>query len=247
MRRLLAGLAAATLLAAAPARAADPDARLLMSSGDVRVIRTDRGWTAMQPLARGDALRAGDTIVTGDDGRVQIRFSDGALVTLQPRSRFRIDEYRFDARGQRSFMSLLRGALRTTTGAIGKRSHEDYRLSTPTATVGIRGTDYAAEETVCDPRCAPGASAGLRVTVNEGRVVVTSRAGSVEVGAGASVLVGAPNALPRLDGASRPAGAARPGASATRAPAGGAGPAPPAGAPATGEAPVLPPAPTRPP
>lgn len=178
---------AALLLGPLPAMAAD--GQLLASSGDVRVLRADKGWTAVQPLLRGDALRAGDTLITGEDGRVQVRFADGALITLQPNSRFRIDEYRFDANGQRSFFSLLKGALRTSTGAIGKRSYDDWRLRTPTATVGVRGTEFTAEETVCEPQCAPGAPPGLRVTVTEGRVVVASRGASVEVPTGATLFV----------------------------------------------------------
>lgn len=183
---------AALLLGPLPAIAAD--GQLLAATGDVRVLRADKGWTAVQPLLRGDTLRAGDTIITGDDGRVQVRFADGALITLQPNSRFRIDEYRFDANGQRSFFSLLKGALRTSTGAIGKRSYDDWRLRTPTATVGVRGTDFTAEETVCEPQCAPGAPPGLRVTVTEGRVVVASRASSVEVPTGGTLFVPAPDA-----------------------------------------------------
>ena len=208
---LLRIVAAALLLQTLPAGAATSDALVLMVTGDVRVLRSARDWTSMRPLARGDTLQSGDTIVTGDDGRAQLRFSDGALVTLQPRSRFRIDEYRFDADGQRGFFSLLRGAMRTTTGTIGKRSHDDYQLRTPTATVGVRGTEFEVEHTECDPQCSPGNRAGLRVTVHEGRVVVTGRTGTVEVPAGSSVHMGAAGAAPTLSVTrTGPAPAARP-------------------------------------
>src|SRR4051812_4924718 len=45
-------------------------------------------------LTKGADVEAGDTIDTGS-GRVQLRFSDGAYVSLQPGSRFRIDEYNY--------------------------------------------------------------------------------------------------------------------------------------------------------
>lgn len=195
-RWLLQAIAALLLMQLVPAAAASSDALLLMVTGDVRVLRSARDWTSMHPVARGDALQSGDTVVTGDDGRAQLRFSDGALVTLQPRSRFRIEEYRFDSEGQRGFFSLLRGALRTTTGSIGKRSHDDYQLRTPTATVGVRGTEFELEHTECDPQCSPGGRAGLRVTVHDGRVVVSNRAGTVELPAGSSVHVGSVDAAP---------------------------------------------------
>lgn len=194
LRRLAAFLALLTGFAALPAFAAD--ATLLVVSGEVRVIRA--GDPPRGEARSGDELRSGDLIVTRGDGRAQLRFSDGAIVSLQPDTQFRIDDYRFDPQQQRGFFTLLRGAMRTATGAIGKRDRSDYRMRTPTATIGIRGTVYLAEETVCDPRCAPGARAGLRVSVSEGRIAVRSDAGEIEVGEGSAAEVSSPDALPRL-------------------------------------------------
>ena len=132
----------------------------------------------------GYEIQSGDTLITGYDGRVQIRFSDGSLVSMQPRTEFRIDRYRYDTADQRSFFSLAAGAIRTVSGMIGKRNPADYRLSTPAATIGIRGTQFVVEQTVCDPGCYPGNSAGLRVAVTEGHVVVGNRAGFIEIPAG---------------------------------------------------------------
>ena len=139
--------------------------------------------------ANGSLVTAGDTIVTGAGGRAQIRFSDGSLISLQPRSEFRIDDYQFDMAQQRGFFSLVRGALRTISGAVGKRDPADYRMTTPTATIGIRGTEFLVEETVCTPACHPGRTAGLRVAVSAGRVVVYNAAGSIEVPAGSATYV----------------------------------------------------------
>jgi hypothetical protein len=186
-------LVLATLLAG-PAQAAD--GRLLAAAGEVTVDRPEAGGLRSIPVDAGFELQSGDTIRTGAQGRAQIRLSDGAIFSLQPRTVFRIDEYRFDAQEQRGFFSLLRGALRTATGRIGKRDHDDYRLQTPTATVGIRGTQYMAQETVCDPGCWPGDRAGLHVSVTEGRIAVTNDFGSIEIGAGEAARV-APASAPR--------------------------------------------------
>ena len=166
------------------------EARLILVAGDVRLDRAGAGLSARLPSpAIGSLVGAGDTIVTGTDGRAQIRFSDGSLVSLQPRSEFRIDDYRFDMAQQRGFFSLVRGALRTISGAVGKRDPADYRMTTPTATIGIRGTEFLVEETVCTPACHPGRTAGLRVAVSAGRVVVYNAAGSIEVPAGSATYV----------------------------------------------------------
>ena len=167
------------------------EARLILVAGDVRLDRTPgRPAAASHGAGQRHALvTAGDTIVTGVDGRAQIRFSDGSLVSLQPRSEFRIDDYQFDMAQQRGFFSLVRGALRTISGAVGKRDPADYRMTTPTATIGIRGTEFLVEETVCTPACHPGRTAGLRVAVSAGRVVVHNAAGSIEVPAGSATYV----------------------------------------------------------
>src|SRR5690606_18862335 len=98
---------------AQPALAAD--GRALVASGSVTV---QRGPVAPAPVSTGTEFESGDVIRTGADGRVQIRFTDGAIFSLQPGTTFRIDDYRFDANSQRGFYFLVRGALRTISGAI---------------------------------------------------------------------------------------------------------------------------------
>ena len=93
-----------------------------------------------RPLARGAELDSGD-IVRTNEGRAQIRFSDGSYVSLQPNTDFAISDYKFEGKSDdRGFFGLVRGAMRTVTGAVGRVNRNSYRITTPTATVGIRGT-----------------------------------------------------------------------------------------------------------
>lgn len=195
-RLVVSALFAVVLAGLAPAVAEAADAKVIAAAGQAVVVSRMQGTE--RPLAAGSELAEGDTVRTGPDGRLQIRFSDGGLVSLQPSTTFAIEEYRYGNGGQRSFFSLLRGAVRSATGAIGKTNRDDWRLQTPTATVGIRGTEFLAEQTVCDPVCSPGPSAGLRVTVNDGRIAVVTAAGLLEVGAGQSAIVDSPGAIPQL-------------------------------------------------
>src|SRR5688572_16067665 len=76
-----------------------------------------------RPLNTGAELDSGDTVKTGNGGRAQIRFTDGSYVSLQPNTDFAISEYRFSGKpaddSDRGFYGLVRGAMRTVTGAIG--------------------------------------------------------------------------------------------------------------------------------
>src|SRR5476651_1885636 len=49
-----------------------------------------------RPLAKGGLVFSGDTINTDNTGRAQIRFTDGAYMSLQPQTQFRVDDYRYD-------------------------------------------------------------------------------------------------------------------------------------------------------
>jgi FecR protein len=93
-------------------------------------------------LTKGADVLSGDRIVT-TNGRAQLRFTDGAFVSLQPNTTFEVREYRFDGKTdgtEKGFFGLLRGAMRTVTGLIGRVNRSAYQIQTPTATVGIRGT-----------------------------------------------------------------------------------------------------------
>jgi len=95
-----------------------------------------------RPLAKGGEVLAGDRVVTRN-GRAQLRFSDGAYVSLQPNTTFEVREYNYDGKTdgtERGIFGLLRGAMRTVTGLIGRVNRNAYQIQTPTATVGIRGT-----------------------------------------------------------------------------------------------------------
>jgi hypothetical protein len=98
-------------------------------------------------LKRRSEIFEGDTITTEQGARCQIRFSDGSLLGLPEASQFRVDEYEFGASDQdkeKAIYSLLKGGMRTITGAIGKKKPDNYRVNTPVATIGIRGTAYHA-------------------------------------------------------------------------------------------------------
>lgn len=160
-------------------------AEVTLTEGDTILIR---GVSFSTPVRRDVPIRSGDRIRTGRDGRVQLRFADGAQMSIQGGSEFRVDSYVFDQDRQRSFFELIKGSIRVVSGRIGKRDPQDWRLTTPTATIGIRGTEFTVDQTVCPASgCTDGLVSGLKVTVIAGRVSVTNLAGTVEVPAGTTL------------------------------------------------------------
>jgi hypothetical protein len=134
---------------------------------------------AMTKIATGDKVYVGQTIVTGADGEVHIVTEDSGLIALRPNSRFRIDRYQ--AKGEDTdevAFSLFRGALRSITGWIAKHNPSAYSLNTPTATIGVRGTDH---ETIVLDAAENGGQPGTYDTVYEGATVMKTTQGSLDV------------------------------------------------------------------
>src|ERR1700674_5026662 len=105
----------ALALSSSCAHAVDAAGRIEFVTGNVVIV--DRAQQS-RPVEKGTALNEGDTVMT-NDGRAQLRFSDGGHFSLQPNTHFRIDEYRYrgnDDSGDHVFVSLLKGGLRTISG-----------------------------------------------------------------------------------------------------------------------------------
>ncbi len=120
----------------------------------------------------------GQTITSGPEGEVQLVTEDGGIIAVRPNTVFRVDEYKAEGdSSDRIFMSLLKGAVRSITGWVGKYNHAAYRITTPTATIGIRGTDH--ETTVIDG--GDGDEPGTYDHVNEGATELKTPQGSAEV------------------------------------------------------------------
>lgn len=165
-------------------------AAVVFATGNASIIAADGSTRRAE---RGTPLEAGETVDTGD-GKAQLRFRDGATISLQPGTQFRIEQFRFTEQNGRAaeedmvVMRFLKGALRAVSGLIGKQKREQYRMDTAVGTIGIRGTEYAS---------TMGAD-GLSVTTYVGLVEVCNTAGCSQVGPGQTLVVPDPNTRPRL-------------------------------------------------
>ena len=113
----------------------------------------------------GSQVRVHDQIVTSTNGHVHIRFVDDALISVRPDSRLEITRYDYDpARPTLSTVKfdLIEGITRAISGKAAKAARQRFRLNTPIAAIGVRGTDFTVS-----------AKAGsTRALVNEGSIVL---------------------------------------------------------------------------
>jgi len=192
---------AAVISAAFPLTTLGAAARVEFAIGSVSALAADGRERA---LAKGAEINAGDTIQTMD-GRAQLRFSDGGYISLQPNTRFKVEEFSFNGKAdgsEKGFFSLVKGSLRAITGAIGHTNKNAYRVNTPVATIGIRGTEYLAQY-----------DTKLLVKVGDGAVYLLNDNGDLILYKGQVGEVGGPSDKPKYSndelsvGAAGPAGA----------------------------------------
>lgn len=179
------------------------------------------GEGAARAAARNDAIASGAVITTGDKSHAVLKFEDGQVVVMQPNSTFQVREYRFEPKQVEKSniaFTMLKGGMRFITGLIGQRNREAFRLATPNATIGIRGTEFMAVM----------ANNSMYSQVVTGSIGVTNSAGTAVLTAGQTALTVSATALTTtIPAATVPAGTftqlgAIPVPPATPAPAGGA-------------------------
>jgi hypothetical protein len=116
-------------------------------------------------LKPGSPVRVHDQIVTSTNGHVHIRFVDDALVSVRPDSRLEITRYDYDpARPALSAVKfdLIEGVTRAISGKAAKAARQRFRLNTPIAAIGVRGTDFTVSVK----------AGSTRALVNEGSIVL---------------------------------------------------------------------------
>src|SRR3954468_8146836 len=118
--------------------------------GEVKVVKgaahIERGAERLA-LRVGMPVREADRVVTGADGTVGITFADNSLLSIGPNSDFAIERYVFDSTTHvGEFDSRLsKGSLAGVSGKIVKQSPEAMRVHTPSAIMGVRGTDFVVQ------------------------------------------------------------------------------------------------------
>lgn len=174
-------------------------------AGDITLL-TGRATAAgvsgeIRPLAKDGVVYPGEMINTGPNSYLNIKFTDGGRVLLRPNSRFQIEEYSYKERAGttaetsspnveaepegNSLFRLLKGGFRAVTGMIGERNRDNYKVRTPVATIGIRGTDFEAR--FCQSDCfdiSPAPADGLYTGVFNGGIQLGNETGTFDRDAG---------------------------------------------------------------
>jgi len=132
----------------------------------------------------GSGVESYDTIRT-QKGKTSIQFLDDTRVDVTQNSKLIIDEFVYDPNTSTGSLSLKAsfGTVRYASGQIAKNSRQNVKIKTPTAVIGVRGTDFSmtVDETgsstiILLPSCSGNGSTAICVV---GEIEVSSDIGTV--------------------------------------------------------------------
>ena len=125
---------AAAALAFAPVAQAQPDGFVVAVIQQAHIDAK----TGKRVLMPAQAIYSGDRITTDAIGNAQIKFRDDTKLVVGPNSALVIDAFVFDKNdtARQVSISAIKGAFRFISG---KSPKDVYKITTPTATIGVRG------------------------------------------------------------------------------------------------------------
>jgi hypothetical protein len=140
-------------------------ARVAVSVGDATKVSSAG---RVESLQVGSLLAAGDRVRTGPDAVAILVFSDEGRISLRSDSELLIRHYEIDPAGvkTRIELELLKGTVRQISGNASRNQPERYRLNTPIAVIGVRGTDFLAKTS----------GDAVEAFVHEGKIVLVPHA-----------------------------------------------------------------------
>jgi hypothetical protein len=125
-----------------------------------------------QVLAEGVAIHMDDLISTGVAARLEVGFDDGSMLRVGENAQIKVDRFVYQPQGSTNVLQLtVVGPFRFISGKLTKIAGSDASVTTATATIGVRGTDFWGGPI----------DGAFGVFLIEGAVSVTNNAGTVSM------------------------------------------------------------------
>ncbi len=117
------------------------------------VVKTSKGNATLErageklAVSVGSKVLVNDHVMTGPDGAVGIMLRDNTMLSAGPNSSLQMNKFAFDTTTNAGVIdaSVKRGTVAVISGKIAKSTPENVSFSTPTMTLGVRGTEFIIE------------------------------------------------------------------------------------------------------
>ncbi|MBW2610799.1 MAG: FecR domain-containing protein [Deltaproteobacteria bacterium] len=123
-----------------------PIAKVQRVKGEVVVLHAheaNKGYRVRPGLM----LYKGDTIVTMKKGKVRFKMNDGSILSLASRTKLELNKSVYDQKkkSRSSFLNMAFGKARFLVAKLLKFKRSEFKVKTPTAVCGVRGSDFVIE------------------------------------------------------------------------------------------------------
>ncbi len=106
-------------------------------------IEIKRGGSTLK-ATKDTKIESNDMVSVGSNTNITITFADGSTAKITQNSKLIIDDFVYDPKGNsKAGMRVALGTVRMASGAIAKQDSKRVNISTPTAAIAVRGTDFA--------------------------------------------------------------------------------------------------------
>ena len=114
--------------------------RVVEQTGPTEIVRNKKSLSS----SVNSPVEMLDTIVTAR-ARAKLEFADKTTVNITEQSKILIDDFVYDPKSGSGTlaMKMVQGTARYASGQIAKNSPQNVNVTTPTATVAVRGTDFS--------------------------------------------------------------------------------------------------------
>ncbi|WP_233853929.1 FecR family protein [Paraburkholderia sp. HD33-4] len=151
-------LTATAAFAADPAASASDAASTSTSAPTVAsdvagVVKTVKGTVRLEraagssPAVIGSDVYSKDRVVTGPESSVGITLRDTTQLSAGANTTLELEQFAFDSTTHGGVLNarVQRGSLAVISGKLAKANPDSVRFSTPTTTLGVRGTQFIIE------------------------------------------------------------------------------------------------------
>ena len=148
--------------------------------GDITATTADSG--KVRSLREGDPVFVGERIRAASSGEGVLKTDDAGFIAVRPGAEFLAEKFAAHGKATDNFsLRLVTGALRVITGWVGKLNRAESVVITPTATIGIRGTDHEPYVMSAELAEAMAQKEGTYDKVNRGGTTLDASGNKVDI------------------------------------------------------------------
>ena len=136
-------------------------------------------------LKEGDAVYAGDLLKAGSTGEAVLKTADNGMIAVRPNTEFLAESFLAEGSPSDNFtIRIITGSLRVISGWISHVNRGGARIITPSATIGVRGTDHEPYVLSAELAAATSNKEGTYDKVNRGGTILQVGAKTLDIDPG---------------------------------------------------------------